>query len=131
SAEVAPEHQYNATGTYCVMLVAYNAAGCADTTYTNVQVIIHPLLDVPNAFTPEQFGQNSVVYVRGFGIGRMTWNIYNRFGQLVFTSTSPKVGWDGTFKGKLQPMDVYAYTLDVEFTDGQTLRRTGDITLLR
>jgi hypothetical protein len=50
---------------------------------------------------------------------------------MVFESTSKSIGWNGTFKGKLQPMDVYTYTLDVEFTDGKKLRKTGDITLLR
>jgi gliding motility-associated-like protein len=61
----------------------------------------------------------------------MNWKIYNRWGQMVFQSTSPKSGWDGTFKGKVQPMDVYTYTLDVIFSDGKKLRKTGDITLLK
>jgi gliding motility-associated-like protein len=90
-----------------------------------------PLLDVPNAFTPGRFGENAVVKVVGFGITRLNWNIYNRWGQLVFTTTDRKQGWDGTFKGVLQPMDVYTYTLDVEFSDGKKLKKTGDITLLR
>jgi hypothetical protein len=49
----------------------------------------------------------------------------------VFSTTDQQQGWDGTFKGVLQPMDVYAYTLDVEFSDGKKLIKTGDITLLR
>ena len=61
----------------------------------------------------------------------MDWRIYNRWGQLVFQTANRKDGWDGTYKGKAQPMDVYTYTLDVEFTDGKKLRKTGDITLLR
>jgi gliding motility-associated-like protein len=69
--------------------------------------------------------------VEGFGVGKMAWRIYNRWGQMVFYSTDISQGWDGTFKGVLQPIDVYAYTLDVEFTDGKKLRKTGDITLLR
>jgi gliding motility-associated-like protein len=61
----------------------------------------------------------------------MDWKIYNRWGQKVFESTSRKIGWDGKFNGKIQPMDVYVYTLDVTFSDGKKLRKTGDITLLR
>jgi gliding motility-associated-like protein len=90
-----------------------------------------PLLDVPNAFTPGRFGENGIIRVAGYGIGRMDWRIYNRWGQLVFSTQDRRTGWDGTFKGKLQPMDVYTYTLDVEFTDGKKLRKTGDINLLR
>ncbi|MFT3982001.1 MAG: PKD domain-containing protein [Ferruginibacter sp.] len=130
STVVNPSHQYNATGTYNAELIAYTLAGCTDTFNLDVNVIIVPLLDVPNAFTPAQ-ATNNVIYVAGFGIGKMQWRIYNRQGLLVFQSGSSKQGWDGTYKGKLQPMDVYTYTLDAEFTDGKKVRKTGDITLLR
>jgi gliding motility-associated-like protein len=124
-------HQYRATGTYEACLVAFNQFGCPDTVCKAVSAIIEPLLDVPNAFTPGKFGKNAIIKVEGFGIARMTWKIYNRWGQKVFEALSPTQGWDGTFKGELQPMDVYAYTLDVEFSDGTKLRKTGDITLIR
>lgn len=131
STEVNPRHLYNATGTYNVCLIAINNAGCSDTTCMPVSALINPLLDVPSAFTPGKFGINGVVKVRGFGIKEMQWNIYNRWGQKVFASADPANGWDGYFKGKLQPMDVYTYTLDVTFSDGNKLKKTGDITLLR
>jgi gliding motility-associated-like protein len=131
SIENDPVHQYNATGTYRACVAAISVAGCSDTFCLDVQAIVIPLLDVPNAFTPGKFGVNSVVKVVGFGIGKMEWKIYNRWGQRVFSSTSQASGWDGTFRGKLQPMDVYTYTLDVEFSDGKKARKTGDISLLR
>jgi gliding motility-associated-like protein len=124
-------HQYNATGTFQACLVAYSLQGCADTACKPVQALINPLLDVPNAFTPGRFGRNSYVTVTGFGIAKMTWRIYNRWGKLVFETHDRRAGWDGTFNGQQQPMDVYAYTLDVEFFDGKKLRKTGDITLIR
>jgi gliding motility-associated-like protein len=124
------DHLYNSTGNFNACLVAYNQIGCPDTVCATVQTIVVPQLDVPNAFTPAG-PNNNVVYVRGFGIGKMTWRIYNRFGNLVFQSASPNIGWDGKYKGVIQPMDAYAYTLDVEFTDGTKARKTGDITLLR
>jgi len=132
SGDINPSHEYNATGNFTVDLYAFNEAGCADTATLIVNTIIVPVLDVPNAFTPGRFGINGIVTVKGFGIGKMDWKIYNRWGQLVYQSQNPKErGWDGTFNDKLQPMDVYSYTLDVEFTDGKKLRKTGDITLLR
>jgi gliding motility-associated-like protein len=124
-------HQYNETGTFNACLITYNQFECSDTACKAVQALINPLLDVPNAFTPGRFGANAYISVMGFGIAKMTWRIYNRWGQLVFATSSRKVGWDGTYKGKPQPMDVYAYTLDVEFSDGKKLRKTGDITLIR
>jgi gliding motility-associated-like protein len=131
STQTNPSHQYQTTGTHRPELIAYSVAGCTDTFRLDVEVIIVPLLDVPNAFTPAKGGVNSIIRVAGFGIGKMQWRIYNRQGLLMYQTNSTKEGWNGTYKGKLQPMDVYAYTLDVEFTDGKKLRKTGDITLLR
>ncbi|MBL7702768.1 MAG: PKD domain-containing protein [Ferruginibacter sp.] len=131
STAFEPTHQYNATGTFQATLYAYNVANCVDSITLDVPIVIVPLLDVPNAFTPGRFGENAVVKVRGFGIGKLNWKIFNRWGQVVFSTSDRNEGWDGTFKGVLQPMDVYTYTLDVEFTDGQKLRKTGDISLLR
>jgi len=131
STAFSPSHLFNEAKKFNVMLVAYNAAGCSDTAHLEVEARVIPLLDVPNAFTPGKFGVNSIIEVKGFGIGKIDWRIYNRWGQLIFHTNSRKEGWDGTFKGAVQPMDVYTYTLDVEFTDGKKLRKTGDITLLR
>jgi gliding motility-associated-like protein len=125
------DHQYNKSGTYNACLYATNDAGCTDTVCAQLQSIILPRLDVPNAFTPLGNASNNVIYIRGFGIGKMTWRIYNRFGNLVFSTTDRLQGWDGKYKGVVQPMDVYAYTLDVEFTDGTRATNKGDITLLR
>lgn len=131
SIEVNPLYIFNATGTYNVCLKASNDAGCSDDTCMPVRALIRPLLDVPSAFTPGRFGQNGEIKVAGFGIKEMIWTIYNRWGQKVFESTNSKVGWNGTYKGKLQPTEVYAYTLKVTFSDGTKTIKTGDITLLR
>jgi gliding motility-associated-like protein len=69
--------------------------------------------------------------VQGYAISKMTWKIYNRWGQLVFTSLNQGTGWNGRYKGELQPQEVYAYTLAIEFTDGTKINKKGDITLLR
>ncbi|HEY4287098.1 MAG TPA: PKD domain-containing protein [Puia sp.] len=124
-------HQYNKTDTFQVCLVVTNESGCTDTVCHPVAAVIDPLLDVPNAFTPGRFGQNAIIKVVGFGITHMTWRIYNRWGQKVFESNDPYYGWDGTNHGLLQPMDVYAYTLEAEFSDGSHATKKGDITLIR
>jgi gliding motility-associated-like protein len=89
-------------------MVAYNEFGCTDTVCTKVVTLIKPVVDVPSAFTPNGDGKNDKVFVRGFGIAQMNFRIYNRLGQVVFESGSPSDGWDGKFKGALQPMDAYA-----------------------
>jgi gliding motility-associated-like protein len=124
-------HQYNSTGTFNACLVAFNALGCTDTLCMPVSTLIEPALDVPNAFTPNSGDVNSIVMVRGFGIAKMKFAIYNRWGQKVFETGNRLQGWDGRVKGTVQPMDVYAYILEVEFFDGTKASRKGDITLIR
>lgn len=125
------QHQYNATGNYNACLIAFNQFNCTDTLCRQVPAIVEPRLDVPNAFTPLSGDINSRIFVRGFGIGKMNWKIFNRWGQVVFESNNRFFGWDGRFKGAVQAMDVYAYTLMVEFTDGTKASKQGIITLLR
>jgi gliding motility-associated-like protein len=124
-------HIYNATNTYNACLIAGNVSGCTDTSCQNVKAITVPLLDVPSAITPNGDGINDMVFVRGYGITKMDWRIYNRWGVLMFQSSNQKIGWDGKFKGSVQAQDVYTYTLEVEFSDGTKYSKTGDITLLR
>lgn len=132
TTSMAPvSHLFNATGDYTVCLIAFNANGCSDTSCQLVSAIVSPLVDVPNAFSPNNDGVNDIITVKGYGISNMSWNIYNRWGQLVFRSTSLFNGWDGRFKGQLQAEDVYAYILNVTFTDNTHFTKKGDITLLR
>lgn len=125
-------HQYNATATFNACLTVTNSFGCKSTFCLPVQALIRPESDVPNAFTPGRFGVNSILKVDGYGIGPMTFRIFNRWGQKVFETNNRKIGWDGNFNGKPQPMDVYTYTLDILYTDSKTKKTlTGDITLIR
>ncbi len=124
-------HIYNATAIYTVMLIAINSAGCADTLSLQIHTLVTPLFDVPNAFSPNGDGINDKILIQGYGISTVKWNIYNRWGILVFSTTNKSTGWDGTYKGVLQPQDVYQYILEIQMTDGSTFSKKGDITLLR
>ena len=131
STQTNPQHQYVSSAINNVCLIALNTLGCADTVCQKVESIVVQYYDVPNAFTPNGDGKNDKVGVRGFGIVKMNFRIYNRWGQLVFQSTDLSQGWDGYYQGRLQPMDVYGYTLDVEMYSGEKYTKKGDITLLR
>lgn len=124
-------HQYEATGTYEACLYASTDMGCTDSLCTAIQALTKPLVDVPKAFTPNGDNINDVIKVRGFGISKMDWKIYNRWGQLIFVSTSPAIGWNGYYNGVLQPQEVYTYVLNIIFTDNKRYQKKGDITLLR
>ncbi len=124
-------YQYRAAGSFQVCLTAYNQLDCPRVFCRTVDAAINPLVDVPSAFTPQSGDVNSIIQVKGFGMVKLKWEIWNRWGQKVFETSDQSIGWDGKFKGVLQPMDVYMYTLVVEFFDGRILTKKGDITLIR
>jgi gliding motility-associated-like protein len=131
STETNPIHQYNKTGVYDVYLISTNRTGCTDTVHKQVSAIVIPLFDIPSAFSPNRDGVNDVFLVKGFGIAKFSMKVYNRWGSLMFETNDPSVGWNGYFNGALQPMDAYAYLINLEFSDGTTATKNGSVTLLR
>ncbi len=128
---VNPLHQFIKTGTFNTCLQASNQFGCRDTICQTVPAIVQPLIDVPNALTPNGDGVNDIVIPRGFGIETITFRIFNRWGNLLFETNQRNVGWDGKYKGQVQPMEVYSFTLDAKLFDGTKVKKSGNITLIR
>jgi gliding motility-associated-like protein len=124
-------HIYNKDGYYDVCLTATNDAGCIDTACQRVRGMVVPLVDVPSGFSPNGDGVNDIVYVKGYGIESMVFRIFNRWGEKVFESTQQSLGWDGRYKGVMQEMEAYGYTLTVHFFDGTSDFKSGNITLLK
>jgi gliding motility-associated-like protein len=122
---------YNVSGDFIVCLTAYNEANCPDTTCQPLTAIVNNIVDVPTGFTPNGDGTNDFVTIRGYGIKSLVFRIYNRWGELVFETTSKDKSWDGKYKGVLQEMDAFAYILDATFTDNSNVVKKGSITLIR
>ncbi|MEO5674265.1 MAG: PKD domain-containing protein [Chitinophagales bacterium] len=85
---------------------------------------------VPNAFTPNGDGVNDIFNIITDGNQSFIFSIYNRWGQLLFQTTDPGQGWDGTYQGKPEEMGVYIYELQTVFTNGVKRVRKGNITLI-
>ena len=140
STEVEPQHLYTKEGTFIISLIARNGNGCADTTVfeSGVKTVNHGQLLIPNAFIPNQTGpgsgnvQNNEVFLPLVQkVTKYQMLIFNRWGELMFESANPDVGWDGYHRGRLCAQDVYVYRITAEYENGRTLTRTGDINLLR
>jgi len=86
---------------------------------------------IPNTFTPNGDGRNDVFYAYGNAISKVKMRIYNQWGQFVFESQQMQNGWDGSFRGQMQPNGVYVYYIDLTLSDGTTTMRKGTVTLLR
>lgn len=126
-----PVHQFNKTGTYTVCLEAFNASSCPSKVCKPVPSEVVPLIGLPTGFSPNGDGDNDILFVRGAAIKTLSLKIYNRWGQMIFETTSQDRGWDGTFNGQPQPIEAYAYILNVSFIDGTARILKGNITLLR
>lgn len=133
SSEFSPTHYYDHTfGWHQACLQAYyEGAPCQDTVCDSLYILFTPLIGVPNAFTPNGDGINDFVRVEGKGIIELEFRIFNRWGLEVYYGTDPKKGWDGTFKGVPQEMEVYTYLVIARFINKEPVQLKGNITLLR
>lgn len=117
------------TTQYCV--TASNAAGCSDSACTYVVVDVQcGELFVPTAFSPNNDGENDMLYVMGSCIEDLNFAIFDRWGEKVFETTDPSIGWDGSFKGKALDAAVFVYYLKAT-VKGVDVDKHGNITLVK
>lgn len=112
---------------------AANANGCYGKDDIKVTIFkTAPDIFVPNAFTPNNDGHNDVIRPVYVGISQLTFfRIYNRWGQLVFTTSEPGKGWDGTISGVLQSAGTFVFTVQgVDYT-GRSIVKKGTVVLVR
>jgi gliding motility-associated-like protein len=100
--------------------------------YSNIFEINHEMkLFFPDAFTPDGDGNNDFFIAKGNYIKDFKMTIFNRWGEVVFSTDQFGTGWDGKYKGEIASMDAYAYTAEATDNFGNKLRRRGTVTLLR
>lgn len=89
-------------------------------------------LYVPNAFTPNDDGQNDLFRLRQpHGQVLLEFRVFDRWGMEVFATTDAMQGWDGTFKGHPQPVGAYVYFIRYKNIDGVERHLRGTVSLLR
>jgi gliding motility-associated-like protein len=117
-------------GTWWVQVIDGTGCVAADTV-----VIAEDLCDVPigNTFTPNGDGVNDVMTLTDPGGRSLSFNVYNRWGQLVFSRSAQVVQWDGRSgtTAEVLPAGVYYYVLERLQADGRTDGRSGYIQLIR
>lgn len=91
-------------------------------------------IHVPTAFSPNGIGNeanNGYSIIVGYDVASFTFGVYDRWGNLMFQSSNANFVWDGTYKGLDCSSGVYAYLIDVLYSDGRKETRSGNITLIR
>ena len=129
-----PAHGYENPGTYTVTLVVESPiGGCTDTAtmVDFITIILEAKLWIPTAFTPNGDGLNDQFGAMGSVLRSYQMDIFNRWGQLVFTTNNLDDWWDGTFQGKLAQEDAYVFKVRAVFMNGGEYERGGTVTLIR
>jgi gliding motility-associated-like protein len=114
-------------------LVVRDQSGCADSAYVLVKVFkTSPQIFVPTAFTPNGDGRNDVFRPIAVGITRIEYfRVYNRWGQLVFSTTVNGQGWDGKIGGKEQGTAAFAWLVKGVDFKGKVVFAKGTVTPIR
>lgn len=119
-------------GNYYVVVEDYR--GCEGDDGSKVARLCNFDFYIPNAFTPNGDGVNDIFKPTALDIEDYEIEIYNFWGERVFTSNKPKLGWDGVFKGKQSPQGVYLYKVKFKGLSNKQLRNynfKGNLSLLR
>ncbi|HEY0433957.1 MAG TPA: gliding motility-associated C-terminal domain-containing protein, partial [Chitinophagaceae bacterium] len=115
-----------------VRLVVTDTSGCSDTAYHVLQIVDNCYIAVPSAFTPNGDGINDYLYpLNAYKASDLRFSVFNRQGELMFTTTDWTHKWDGTRNGILQATGVYVWTLAYKNERGRSVFLKGTVTLIR
>lgn len=131
SATNNPTHTFPDVRSYEVCLTAYNQLDCPNTICKDVYVGLSSIVAIPSGFTPNEDNVNDVLKVRGGPFTEMQFQIFNEWGNLLFSSGSQDLGWDGNFNGEAQPVGLYEYSLKAKTQDNKKINLYGAVNLTR
>jgi gliding motility-associated-like protein len=114
------------------VLRAFTPSGCESFDTIHIRIYDGPEIYVPRAFTPNGDGLNDVLKAFPAGLQQFRkFTIFNRLGQIVFTTTVASKGWDGTFNGKPQNQGLYIWIASATGYRGNEMSRKGTVLLVR
>ncbi len=122
-------------GKYVVQLYAYVNQDCWDSTSTTITIDDEQIYYIPNTFTPNGDEKNNTfqpIFTSGYDDQNYHFLIYNRWGELVFESNNPAIGWDGTYGNKLLGNETFTWKL--QFKEKMTEKEhylTGHVNLIK
>jgi gliding motility-associated-like protein len=120
------------TTTYSVTGTDEN--GCTSTAQATISLVIEcDQVYVPTIFSPNGTGpeMNDLLCVMGNCISEVSYSVYNRWGEMVFSTEDISICWDGNYKGEPCQAGIYVYSLIATKTNGETLVQSGNLTLIK
>ncbi len=113
-------------------LEASTSFGCPTYDTIHIKTYVGPDIYVPNGFTPDHNGRNDRFHPVMVGITRLFYfQVYNRYGQLIYHSENDGDGWDGNFQGQAQPAGTYVWMIKGLDYNGLVHAKQGTVVLIR
>ncbi len=130
--EPNPTHLYDGLDSYLVSLLIVNEIGCSDISYYTIQPA--PFMYIPSAFTPNGDGINDVFKVVAVGAASFEINIFNRWGDVVYSSSDTEEAWVGDTRSNgtyFIEDGIYNYVVKVRGYNSEAIEKSGTIQLMR
>ncbi|MEI8136275.1 MAG: gliding motility-associated C-terminal domain-containing protein [Bacteroidota bacterium] len=131
SCRVCPTSQVFATRTNFYVVETVNEFGCKAKDDMRIEVTTEFGIYVPNTFSPNGDGLNDVFLMSGYNISEVTMEIFDRWGEKLFTSKELTQGWNGTFKNAPCEVASYVYKISYKGLDGKKFSKIGHVILNR
>lgn len=132
STLVHPNNVFNEPGTYMVTLIATDAKGCIDSIQKPITILEAFYLYVPNTFTPNDGDRfNNYFSASVYGIAWLEVEIYNRWGEQVYSSDNLRFKWDGTYKNSNCQDGTYTYVMHYKANNGFEEKIVGHVNIIR
>lgn len=131
STLVHPNNTFLDPGTYVVTLIATDEKGCKDTIQKPIVILEEFYIYAPNAFTPDDDRINNAFRVSTIGIKDFEIKIFNRWGEVIFSSTDKRFAWDGTYQGAIVQDGVFTYAISYVANNGIEGKLHGHVTLIK
>lgn len=129
-----PLYTFQDTGVYMIQLIVTNSYGCQDVDSMPLVVQEDYALFIPNTFTPNGDGLNDLFFPQGIGVDpdHYTMWIFDRWGNLIYQTSTWPGGWDGTVQGKGPcQIDTYVYKIATEDANRAKKVYIGQVNLIR
>jgi gliding motility-associated-like protein len=125
-------HIYQDYGDYVITQIVNNVYGCTDTIRQTVKILPEFRFWIPNCFTPDDNLLNDFFMPIAIGVIQYNFEIFDRWGELIFKTNNPKQGWNGFYRGKECKQDVYVWRITFKNVVSEAHEvHYGHVTLLK
>ncbi|MCZ4222519.1 gliding motility-associated C-terminal domain-containing protein [Pedobacter rhodius] len=132
SAEANPTHLYTNAGVYTINLRAFSVNGCmSEANVNNLVMLQSSALLIPNSFSPNGDGINDEFNINITNLKKFQINIFNRYGDRIFSSNNLFDSWKGDRNGQSVPVGAYYYLINGIDLFNKEIKYSGSITLFR